>query len=98
MTVAGKSALGPLQAAPTLSSGAQLVCVPCSVLLNVYCSALDSRRLSMISFVVTDVLTPEISKGDFDDFSGRIENTLPSLRLTRTLPSFWADSNTDENF
>jgi hypothetical protein len=52
----------------------------------------------MISFVVTDVLTPEISKGDFDDFSGRIENTLPSLRLTRTLPSFWADSNTDENF
>ena len=52
----------------------------------------------MISFVVTDVLTPEISKGDFDDFSGLIENTLPSLRLTRTLPSFWADSNTDENF
>ena len=40
----------------------------------------------MISFVVTDVLTPEISKGDFDDFSGRIENpAISSLNEDFTL-------------
>jgi hypothetical protein len=52
----------------------------------------------MISRVVTEDLIPRILNGDSDDLSGRIENNLPSLRLMSTLPSFWADSNTDENF